>query len=181
VLALHFGLKRAPPISGRHRSQPAARNAEVNLAGSPVPRCGADGDADPATISPRDGARGSRCFFTPTRALRALYNQTLWGGLAAAGVSFIPADSNTIRARSATTGGVRHRADRQRHAGAGTPSRCQSPVSVNSAWGLICTPSTTPNTTQILWRPTRRADAAVRRRPAFAAVGNASTATTTQT
>ena len=83
-----------------------------------------------------------------TRALRALYNQTLWGGLRAAGVNFIPADSNTIRAQlgnnPAAFGIV---LTGNGTPGAGTPSACQSPAGVNSAWGLICTPSTTPNAT----------------------------------
>jgi outer membrane lipase/esterase len=83
-----------------------------------------------------------------TRALRALYNTALWGGLAAAGVNFIPADSNTIRAvlgNNPAAFGITFTANGT--PGPGTASACQSPPGSNSAWGLICTPSTTPNAT----------------------------------
>ena len=81
-----------------------------------------------------------------TRALRALYNQTLWGGLAANGVNFIPADSNAVRLAIAanpasfgillTGNGV---------VGPGTPSACVAPAGNTSAWGLICAPTTAPS------------------------------------
>jgi outer membrane lipase/esterase len=103
-------------------------------------------------------ARGARTIIVPNlnesfgsanvRALRALYNDTLWGGLAAAGVNLIPADSNTIRgvlASNAAAFGITMTGNGT--PGAGTPSACQSPPGVTSAWGLICTPSTTPNAT----------------------------------
>ena len=124
-----------------------ARNAYVTAAANNLV-------AGIATLS----ARGARYVIVPnlnedfgnanTRALRGLYNQTLWGGLNAAGVNFIPADSNTIRGvlgnNPAAFGIV---LTGNGTPGAGTPSACQSPAGVNSAWGLICTPSTTPNAT----------------------------------
>jgi outer membrane lipase/esterase len=82
------------------------------------------------------------------RSLRALYNDTLWGGLSAAGVNFIPADSNTIRAQLGNNPGAFGLTETANGTlGPGTASACQSPPGVNGAWGLICTPSTTPNAT----------------------------------
>jgi outer membrane lipase/esterase len=99
--------------------------------------------------------RGARYIIVPnlnedfgganTRALRALYNDTLWGGLAAAGVNFIPADSNAVRTALASnpasfgivlTGNGTTAPD--------TPSACVAPAGVNSAWGIICAPTTAP-------------------------------------
>lgn len=102
--------------------------------------------------------RGARYIIVPNlnegfgnatvRALRALYNDNLWGGLAAAGVNFIPADSNAVRAalgnNPAQFGIV---LTGNGTTGPGTQSACQSPPGVNAAWGLICSPSTTPNAT----------------------------------
>ena len=100
--------------------------------------------------------RGARYVIVPnlnqdfgnanTRALRTTYNTTLWGGLAANGVNFIPADSNAVRTALAnnpaqfgillTGNGV---------PGPGTQSACVAPAGNTSAWGLICAPTTAPS------------------------------------
>jgi outer membrane lipase/esterase len=103
-------------------------------------------------------ARGARTIIVPnlnesfgnanTRALRSLYNDTLWGGLAAAGVNFIPADSNAVRAALGNTPqqfGITLTGNGT--TAANTPSACIAPAGVASAWGLICAPTTTPNGT----------------------------------
>lgn len=128
-------------------------------------------------------ARGARTIIVPnlnesfgnanTRALRSLYNDTLWGGLAAAGVNFIPADSNAVRAalgNSPAQFGIVLTGNGT--TAANTPSACVAPAGVNSAWGLICAPTTTPNATTATLAA---ADAALTRLFAddqhFAAVG----------
>jgi outer membrane lipase/esterase len=100
-------------------------------------------------------ARGARYIIVPnlnegfgnanTRALRALYNDTLWGGLAAAGVNFIPADSNAVRtvlANNPASFGIQLTGNGT--TAPNTPSACVAPAGVNSAWGLICAPTTAP-------------------------------------
>jgi outer membrane lipase/esterase len=81
-----------------------------------------------------------------TRALRAAYNAALWGGLAANGVNFIPADSNAVRtvlANSPAQFGIALTGNGV--PGAGTQSACVAPAGNTSAWGLICAPTTAPS------------------------------------
>lgn len=68
-----------------------------------------------------------------TRADRLLYNQTLWSGLAASGVNFIPADYNAMRLAVASN-----------PASFGfqfidtTNVACTKPAGVTTAWALLC-------------------------------------------
>lgn len=81
-----------------------------------------------------------------TRALRTTYNTTLWGGLAANGVNFIPADSNAVRnaiAANPASFGILLTANGV--PGPGTQSACVAPAGNTSAWGLICAPTTGPS------------------------------------
>jgi outer membrane lipase/esterase len=68
-----------------------------------------------------------------TRADRLLYNQTLWSGLAAAGVNFIPADVNAMRLAI-----VADRASFGFQFIDTTNVSCTQPAGVTSAWALLC-------------------------------------------
>ena len=76
---------------------------------------------------------------TTQQALRSLYNDTLWGGLAVAHVNFIPADFNGLRqaivANAAAFG--------FQFTGNNNPA-CQQPAGITSAWALLCATSVSP-------------------------------------
>ena len=67
------------------------------------------------------------------RADRLLYNQTLWAGLAASGVNFIPADVNAMRLAI-----VADRASFGFQFIDTTNVSCTKPAGVTSAWALLC-------------------------------------------
>ena len=94
-------------------------------------------------------AAGARTFVIPdtpqsfggatTEALRATYNTTLWQGLAAAHVNFVPADINAMyRAAQASPGtfGL---------TGGGGPA-CTQPAGITSGWSTMCSPTSTIST-----------------------------------
>ena len=94
-------------------------------------------------------AAGGRTFVIPdtpqsfggatTEALRATYNTTLWQGLAAAHVNFVPADINAMyRAAQAAPGtfGL---------TGGGTAA-CTQPAGITSGWSTMCSPTSTIST-----------------------------------
>jgi len=64
---------------------------------------------------------------------RALYNTTLWSGLAAAGVNFIPADYNAMRLAIASNPA----AFGFQYIDTNNPA-CTRPAGVTSAWALLC-------------------------------------------
>jgi outer membrane lipase/esterase len=78
---------------------------------------------------PTDGGAGN----ATTRQDRLLYNQTLWSGLAASGVNFIPADYNAMRLAIASNPALfgfqfidtNHPA-------------CTQPAGITTAWALLC-------------------------------------------
>jgi outer membrane lipase/esterase len=75
----------------------------------------------------------------PTESLRAAYNTTLWQGLAAAHVNFVPADINAMyRAASASPGtfGL---------LGMAGPA-CTMPALVTTAWATLCSTTSTVST-----------------------------------
>lgn len=90
-------------------------------------------------------AAGARVFIVPNqpqsqgndnqRALRTLYNNTLWSGLAAAGINFIPADFDavlsTVRGNLPAFGFT------------GTGFACTPPNNISSGWALLCSPTST--------------------------------------
>jgi len=78
---------------------------------------------------PKGGGAGN----AEIRADRLLYNQTLWFGLAAAGVNFIPADVNAMRlavAANPASFGFQFIDT--------TNVACTQPTGVTSAWALLC-------------------------------------------
>jgi len=85
----------------------------------------------------------NQAFGPPAQqSVRLLYDSTLWSGLAASGVLFVPADVNSVfRAIQANpsqfgvTLGVGA-------VGPATPSACIAPAGVTSAWGVLCAPQT---------------------------------------
>jgi outer membrane lipase/esterase len=90
-------------------------------------------------------AAGARTIIVPNqpqsfnsateRSLRATYNNTLWSGLAAAGVDFIPSDFNAVLqsvvANLPAFGFI-----------AGAGPACIAPAGVTSGYALLCTPLT---------------------------------------
>jgi outer membrane lipase/esterase len=68
-----------------------------------------------------------------TRQLRSLYNQTLWSGLSAAGVNFIPADYNAMRLAIAS----RPASFGFEFIDTAHPS-CTQPAGITTAWALLC-------------------------------------------
>jgi outer membrane lipase/esterase len=91
-----------------------------------------------------------------TRQLRTLYNQTLWSGLSAAGVNFIPADYNAMRLAIAS----RPASFGFEFIDTAHPS-CTQPAGITTAWALLCSsnpaaPShfVTPNADQTRLFPT---------------------------
>jgi outer membrane lipase/esterase len=94
-------------------------------------------------------AAGARTFIVPdtpqsfggatTEALRATYNTTLWQGLAAAHVNFVPADINAmyraVQASPSTFGLI----------GGGGPA-CTQPAGIPSGWSTMCSPTSTIST-----------------------------------
>ena len=94
-------------------------------------------------------AAGARTFIIPntpqsfggatTEALRATYNTTLWQGLAAAHVNFVPADINAmyraVQASPSTFGLI----------GGGGPA-CTQPAGIPSGWSTMCSPTSTIST-----------------------------------
>ena len=94
-------------------------------------------------------AAGARSFIVPdtpqsfggatTEALRATYNTTLWQGLAAAHVNFVPADINAmyraVQASPSTFGLI----------GGGGPA-CTQPAGIPSGWSTMCSPTSTIST-----------------------------------
>jgi outer membrane lipase/esterase len=78
---------------------------------------------------PIGGAAGNAAV----RADRLLYNQTLWSGLAASGVNFIPADVNAMRLAI-----VADRASFGFQFIDTTNVSCTQPAGVTSAWALLC-------------------------------------------
>lgn len=94
-------------------------------------------------------AAGARTFIIPdtpqsfggatTEALRATYNTTLWQGLAAAHVNFVPADINAMyraaQASPSTFGLI----------GGGGPA-CTQPAGIPSGWSTMCSPTSTIST-----------------------------------
>src|SRR3984885_13683200 len=75
----------------------------------------------------------------PTESLRAAYNTTLWQGLAAARVNFVPADINAmyraVQASPSTFGLI----------GGGGPA-CTQPAGIPSGWSTMCSPTSTIST-----------------------------------
>jgi outer membrane lipase/esterase len=70
-----------------------------------------------------------------TRADRLLYSATLWSGLAAAGVNFIPADFNSVRlaiSANPSAFGFEFVDTALGH------TACIKPATVDSAWALLC-------------------------------------------
>jgi outer membrane lipase/esterase len=115
-----------------------ARNAYVTQAGN-------DLVAGIARLS----AAGARYIIVPNTpesfgnvtqmSLRTLYDNTVWGGLAAAGVNFIPADINSVRLAIAANPA----AFGFQFIGTGSPA-CQQPAGITSAWALLCATSVSP-------------------------------------
>ena len=94
-------------------------------------------------------AAGARTFIIPdtpqsfgnaaTQALRASYNTTLWQGLAAAHVNFVPADINAMyRAAQASPGtfGLT----------GGGGAACTMPAGITTGWSTMCSPTSTIST-----------------------------------
>jgi outer membrane lipase/esterase len=78
---------------------------------------------------PKGGGAGN----ATVRADRLLYNQTLWSGLAAAGVNFVPADYNAMRlavAANPASFGFQFIDTNN--------VSCTQPAGVTSAWALLC-------------------------------------------
>ncbi|MBV8836025.1 MAG: autotransporter domain-containing protein, partial [Alphaproteobacteria bacterium] len=106
-------------------------------------------------------AAGARFIILPDQmfgppaqqSVRLLYDSTLWSGLAASGVSFIPADVNAVfraiqqnPAAFGVTLGVGT-------VGVNTPSACVAPAGVTTAWGVMCAPVATASGTATLATP----------------------------
>lgn len=72
------------------------------------------------------------------KSLRALYNDTVWSGLAANGVNFIPADINAVYtaifANPASFGF-------QFISNTGTGPACTQPAGITSGWATLCSPT----------------------------------------
>ncbi len=72
------------------------------------------------------------------KSLRALYNDTVWNGLAANGVNFIPADINAVYtaifANPASFGF-------QFVSNTGTGPACTQPAGITSGWATLCSPT----------------------------------------
>ncbi|MBS0247908.1 MAG: autotransporter domain-containing protein [Proteobacteria bacterium] len=72
------------------------------------------------------------------KSLRALYNDTVWSGLAANGVNFIPADINAVYtaifANPASFGF-------QFVSNTGTGPACTQPAGITSGWATLCSPT----------------------------------------
>lgn len=72
------------------------------------------------------------------KSLRALYNDTVWSGLAANGVNFIPADINAVYtaifANPASFGF-------QFVSNSGTGPACTQPAGITSGWATLCSPT----------------------------------------
>jgi outer membrane lipase/esterase len=83
-----------------------------------------------------------------TRADRLLYNQTLWSGLAASGVNFVPADYNAMRLAIASNPALFGFQFIDT-----TPAdvACTQPAGVTTAWALLC--SSNPNAPSHLVTP----------------------------
>ena len=94
-------------------------------------------------------AAGARTFIIPdmaqsfggttTEALRATYNTTLWQGLVAAHVNFVPADINAmfraVQASPGTFGLI-----------GGAGPACTQPAGIPSGWSTMCSPTSTIST-----------------------------------
>jgi outer membrane lipase/esterase len=94
-------------------------------------------------------AAGARTFIIPdtpqsfggsaTAALRATYNATLWQGLAAAHVNFVPADINAmyraVQSSPGTFGLI-----------GGAGPACTQPAGIPSGWSTMCSPTSTIST-----------------------------------
>ena len=94
-------------------------------------------------------AAGARTFIIPdtpqsfggatTEALRATYNTTLWQGLAAADVNFVPADINAmyraVQSSPGTFGLI-----------GGSGAACTQPAGIPSGWATLCSPTSTIST-----------------------------------
>lgn len=90
---------------------------------------------------------GARLFIVPNQpqsigtanqqALRALYNSTLWNGLASAGINFIPADINAVllAVRGNSAFGF-----------TATGSACTQPAGITSGWASLCSATSTVST-----------------------------------
>lgn len=74
-----------------------------------------------------------------SQALATSYNSTLWGGLAAAGVNFVPVDVNAMY-RAVTS----NFSEFGLVAGAGPA--CTQPAGVTSGWASLCSPTSTIST-----------------------------------
>ncbi len=85
-----------------------------------------------------------------------IFDDRLWGDLSTAGVNFVPADLRNLRIFIHNNlGAFGLTTDAPGNVSINTPSACRTPPGVTSAWGLICTPSTTPNAvTATLTSPT---------------------------
>lgn len=72
------------------------------------------------------------------REARLVYTQTLWWGLASAGINFIPADFNAVRLAIAANPA----AFGFEFIGTGAgQTACTKPAGINSAWSLLCSSS----------------------------------------
>jgi outer membrane lipase/esterase len=106
-------------------------------------------------------AAGARTIIVPDQmfgppaqqSVRLLYDSTVWSGLAASGVSFVPADLNGVfraiqqnPAQFGVTLGVGV-------PGPNTPSACVAPAGVTTAWGVLCAPVPTGSGTATLATP----------------------------
>jgi outer membrane lipase/esterase len=91
---------------------------------------------------PNGGGAGN----ATTRADRLLYNQTLWSGLAASGVNFIPADYNAMRLAIASNPALFGFQFIDT-----TNVACTQPAGVTTAWALLC--SSNPNAPSHLVAP----------------------------
>jgi outer membrane lipase/esterase len=94
-------------------------------------------------------AAGARTFVIPDtpqsfggttiEALRATYNTTLWQGLAAAHVNFVPADINSmyhaVQSSPSTFGLI-----------GGAGPACTQPAGIPSGWATMCSPTSTIST-----------------------------------
>ncbi|MEW6451682.1 MAG: autotransporter domain-containing protein [Pseudomonadota bacterium] len=90
---------------------------------------------------------GARIFIVPNQpqsigtanqqALRTLYNNTLWNGLAAAGINFIPADINAVflAVRGNSAFGF-----------TATGPACTQPAGITSGWASLCSATSTVST-----------------------------------